>query len=88
MFDTITLKGGAQVIVDFNETTERKKSLCRSCKMPIVWAVSKATGRYMPICRDGDGWISHFANCIYAKKHRQDDSLDECLQQAKRERWQ
>lgn len=88
-FETITLKGSAQVIVNFDDVGK-----CKKCKAPIVWAVSKEKKRYMPICKDIDGlWVSHFANCKYADKFRRKttpgagDILDELELQQKRERW-
>ena len=88
-FEVIILKGGARVIVDWSQ-----KSICKKCRMDIVWANSNKTGKYIPIAKDADGsWISHFANCRYAAEFRNirtpgaGDLLTEEIKQRKRERW-
>lgn len=44
---------------------------CKSCKAPIWWVKTPAD-RLMPVCfdRGRKEWVSHFANCPNADKHR------------------
>lgn len=61
----IHLKGGAEVLVDWNTIGE-----CKSCGVKIWWAKTK-TGKMMPINVIGAAeWESHFASCPDAKKFR------------------
>lgn len=87
-FVKITLKGGSEVTVDLSARTH-----CKKCKKEIWWATTK-NAKSMPITKDADGnWISHFADCQYAKNFRKQiapgdgDRLDEIRQQESRERW-
>lgn len=66
VFGIQKLKGGAEVYINSNEEK------CK-CGATIFWAIMhgpkndlKKRG-IMPVCWDGDGWISHLANCPNAK---------------------
>ena len=61
----IKLKGGAEVIADFNSQTT-----CKKCGITIFWAETQ-NGKLMPIEFYGlFQFASHFAYCKYAKSFR------------------
>lgn len=59
----ITLEGGAEVF--FNDA----KGKCKSCGVDFLWGTTK-NNRWIPVVKDGDKYISHFANCPGAGEHR------------------
>jgi hypothetical protein len=61
----VTLEGGAQVFVNFNE----EKGKCLSCNKVIWWATT-IKGKKMPIEKIGSGYVSHFKTCPAAKEFR------------------
>ena len=82
--ETINLIGGAVVYLDITRT-----GVCRKCKMPIFWAITKKS-KNMPICKDKDGkWVSHFSNCPQADEFRigRMDNLEETIRQKERDDW-
>jgi len=88
VYKQVTLKGGAEVFVNFSEMSK-----CKKCGAVIWWATTKKA-RSMPICKDTDGqWMSHFSNCKFAKHFRNalnpgaGDRLDDINRQQTREKW-
>jgi len=87
-YENITLVGGARVTVDLSEPSK-----CKKCKKEIFWATTK-NAKSMPITKDlSNNWISHFADCPYAKDFKKTikagagDKLDEVNRQKERELW-
>ena len=84
----ITLKGGAEVLVDFDN-----KGKCKKCGKHVVWANTVATGKYMPIVMDQNReWMSHFVDCPFSKqfrhrKQREEDLLSAVEMQRRRDLW-
>lgn len=63
---TITLKGGSVVLVDWGAEAK-----CRSCGRQIWWAKTK-NDKNMPINACGAEFESHFASCPAANKFRKE----------------
>jgi hypothetical protein len=59
----IKLKGGAEVTMLSGSTR------CKACGVEMYWAVT-ANGKRIPIVKDGEEWMSHFANCPEANRFR------------------
>ena len=59
----IKLKGGAEV----EETSDT--TACKACGALMTWAITK-NNKKIPIVKEGDEWISHFANCSNASSFR------------------
>jgi hypothetical protein len=65
-FQTVKLKGGAEVHVDFDE----RMAKCRGCSEMIRFGVTK-NGVKMPIREiEPNVWASHFADCKQASRFR------------------
>lgn len=59
----IILKGGATVEII------GKRGTCKSCGAVFEWAMTKGGG-LMPVVQVDGEFVSHFANCPGAAKHR------------------
>ena len=82
MFEEITLKGGARVVLKTNAWSE-----CKKCKKPILWAVTAKNAKNIPICKDeSEEWIAHFADCKFVKDFRKGEP-DDLSRQKTRDSW-
>jgi len=75
MVELIKLQGGCDVEVEISfspgETIYLGYDSCRKCGTSILWAKTLKNQKPIPIKLDEQGkWISHFADCPYAKEFR------------------
>jgi hypothetical protein len=76
----ITLEGGAEVFIE-----ESKGGICKSCGTRFVWGVTR-NNKFIPVTKTPEGkWISHFADCPGAGKHRKQPEGELKIVKAKKE---
>lgn len=76
-YQTIKLKGGAEVYLDL----DAKRTKCKKCGELIRFGMTK-NNKYIPVIQIGDEWQCHFADCKFANEFRKKNvGLNERIQE-------